>query len=131
MLASTSAAIAGLGLTVLWLLSLAGTPPEAAAPGDPVPVPAVAAVALYAAALAALGAAPYPLWRGRAPWPVLWAASIAGVLVVAGVAAAVALAAAGDAVLGLVVGMPLAALSAVAAVPVTEGILRARDRART
>ena len=127
---STSAVTAGLGLVVLALLASAGTPPDAA-PGDRLPVPAAAAAALCAAALAALGAAPYPLWRGRAPWPALWAASIAGVLVVAAVAAAVALAAAGDAALGLVVGMPVAALSAVAAVPVTEGILRARDRART
>ncbi|WP_307505737.1 hypothetical protein [Clavibacter sp. B3I6] len=121
---------AGLGMTVLLLLSSAETPPEAF-PVHPLPVPAVAAAALCAAVLAALGATPYPLGRGRAPWPALWGASIAGVLVLAAVVVAVALAAAGDASLGLVFGMPLAALSAVAAVPMTEGIVRARDRART
>jgi hypothetical protein len=120
----TAATIAGLVVTVVFLLSLPQGSRDAIDLVRPVIV-----VGSTAAVAAGIGAAPYSSWRGRAPWPVLWAASIAGVLLLA--AAAVAVVSwweRGDGSLAyaVVIGAPVVVGSVVAAVPVTEAILRVR-----
>jgi hypothetical protein len=120
----TAATIAGLVVTVLFLLSLPHGSRDVIDLVRPVIV-----VGSAAAVAAGIGAAPYSSWRGRAPWSVLWAASIAGVLLLA--AAAVAVVSwweRGDGSLAyaVVIGAPVVVGSVVAAVPVTEAILRVR-----
>ncbi|RIJ53038.1 hypothetical protein DZG00_02480 [Clavibacter lycopersici] len=125
-LLAVSAAIAGVAVAGLVLLSEGRRDVvELIAP--------VLAASLLAAVIAAVGAAPYHLRRGRAPWPALWAASIAAILALTWALVAVAGWTTGDGgsiAMTALLGAPLVASSAIVAVPVTEGILRLRDRRR-
>lgn len=89
---------------------------------------------LATSATAAVGGLPYSAGRGRAPWPVLWSACTVCILAIAGIVVAIAVwADAGDgtdAVVALLTVVP-AACCAIAAVPVTELVLRTRSRTRT
>ncbi|QHC71630.1 hypothetical protein [Rathayibacter sp. VKM Ac-2801] len=86
---------------------------------------------LATAATAAVGGLPYSAGRGRAPWPVLWIATTVCVLAIAWIVVSIAAwADAGDgtdAVVALLTVVPSACCS-IAAVPVTELLLRARAR---
>ncbi|PPH78614.1 hypothetical protein [Rathayibacter sp. AY1D9] len=82
---------------------------------------------LATAVTAAVGGLPYSAGRGRAPWPVLWSASTVCILAIAWIVVSIAAwTDAGDgtdAVVALLTVVPAACCS-IAAVPVTELVLR-------